>query len=57
MEKKLRNDGYKGFLYIRCQHCGEEKAFYTENRLKEQHCFTCGRSIQFGERNLCYDRI
>lgn len=46
MEKKLRNDGYKGFLHIRCQHCGTEKAFYTENRLKEHNCFMCGKNTE-----------
>lgn len=49
MEKNLRNDGYKGFLYIRCQHCGTEKAFYTENRLKEHHCFVCGKKHRVKE--------
>lgn len=35
-------DGYKGFLYIKCQHCGEIKSFCSKKIIKSYRCSECG---------------
>ena len=35
-------DGYKGFLYIKCQHCGEIKSFCSKKSIKSYRCSECG---------------
>lgn len=36
------HDGYKGFLYIKCQHCGEIKSFCSKKIIKSYRCSECG---------------
>lgn len=36
---------YYGFLYIRCEHCGETKGFYTKRPLTSYHC-DCGHDTE-----------
>lgn len=40
---------YKGLLYIRCEKCGKEKTFFTNERIKEAYCNECGAHTQFGK--------
>lgn len=35
------NDGYSGFLHIKCQHCGKEKTYCSKHRLKYHKCEEC----------------
>ena len=37
-----KHDGYKGFLYIKCQHCGEIKSFCSKKSIKSYRCSECG---------------
>lgn len=36
--------GYKGFLLIRCEHCGKVKAFCAYEEITEFYCIDCGRT-------------
>ena len=36
------HDEYKGFLYIKCQHCGEVKSFCSKKTIKNYRCPECG---------------
>ena len=36
------HDGYKGFLCIKCQHCGEIKSFCSKKIIKSYRCSECG---------------
>lgn len=36
---------YKGFLVIRCEHCGEVKAFCSKNQISEYIC-KCGHAME-----------
>lgn len=42
---KPQKKGYYGFLYIRCEHCGEIKGFYTKRPLTAYHC-DCGHDTE-----------
>lgn len=37
---------YRGFLYIRCDHCGERKAFCTKEPMGWYHCAKCGERTE-----------
>lgn len=47
-QKTQRNpntsDGYSGFLFLRCPHCGHDRGFFTRERLKVSRCKNCGES-------------
>ena len=34
---------YKGYFYIRCPYCGEEKSFYSSSELDGYFCKSCGK--------------
>ena len=36
------NDGYSGFLHIKCRYCGKEKTYCSKHRLKYHKCEDCG---------------
>ena len=36
--KQDKPDGYKGFLYLRCEHCGEEHAFNIKTPIGDYVC-------------------
>lgn len=40
---------YKGFLYIRCDHCGEEIGYYAKERTNEFSCRECGKKTDLSE--------
>lgn len=40
--KQDKLDGYKGFLYLRCEHCGEEHAFNIKTPIEDYVCKKCG---------------
>lgn len=40
---------YKGFLYIRCPDCGNEKGFCSKNGIHGIHCDECGCNKEFTE--------
>ena len=40
--KQEKPDGYKGFLYLRCEHCGEEHAFNIKTPVNDYMCGRCG---------------
>ena len=37
-------DGYTGLLLLRCERCGQVRAFYTKNPLVRYYCQDCGRT-------------
>lgn len=37
-------DGYRGFLYIKCDECGEEKGFCVKSPIVKHRCEKCGHS-------------
>ena len=37
-------DGYTGPLLLRCERCGQVRAFYTKNPLVRYYCHDCGRT-------------
>ena len=41
MDKPVYEDGYKGFLLIKCRECGELKGFCAKERTKQYRC-SCG---------------
>ena len=41
-EQDEKPDGYKGFLLIRCRHCGQIKAFCAKVPIIEYFCKDCG---------------
>ena len=41
-----RPGGYKGFLTIRCEECGEIKNFCTKYFITKSHCNKCGHSTK-----------
>lgn len=36
-------DGYKGFLLLRCEHCGKERAFNIKTPINDYLCSCCGK--------------
>lgn len=40
------NDGYSGFLHIKCQHCGKEKTYCSKYRIKYYECKNCGERTE-----------
>lgn len=36
------NDGYSGFLHIKCQHCGKEKDYCPSGKIRVHKCKECG---------------
>ena len=38
-------DGYKGFLYIKCDKCGKEKGFCAKEKIKSYKC-ECGKETE-----------
>lgn len=40
------NDGYSGFLHIKCQHCGKEKTYCSKHRIKYYECKNCGERTE-----------
>ena len=41
-------DGYTGLLLLRCERCGQVRAFYTKNPLVRYYCHDCGRTTPLG---------
>ena len=40
------NDGYSGFLHIKCQHCGKEKTYCKgRKKIKYHKCEECGEEM------------
>lgn len=42
-------DGYKGFLYMKCPVCGEERGYCTKTETKTSYCKKCKMEFKFGE--------
>lgn len=40
------NDGYSGFLHIKCQHCGKERTFCSKYKIKSCKCKECGEKTE-----------
>lgn len=40
------NDGYSGFLHIKCQHCGKEKTYCSKHGIKYHECKNCGKRTE-----------
>jgi len=38
----VTQDGYRGFLYIECPHCGHKRGLYSKNPITTYHCAECG---------------
>lgn len=49
MEPEPIHKSYRGFLYIKCQHCGEERGFCAKQPVSEYKCRTCGKVTPFEE--------
>lgn len=35
---RRENDGYGGFLHIKCKHCGKEKTYCSSHKIKYHKC-------------------
>ena len=55
-EQEKKPDGYKGFLLIRCRHCGKIKAFCTKVPTTEYFCKECGRTTPLDRMIPAYVR-
>lgn len=40
------NDGYSGFLHIKCQYCGKERTFCSKYKIKSCKCKECGEKTE-----------
>lgn len=40
---------YTGFLFIKCGHCGAERAFFARNATSSYRCRECGERTALGE--------
>ena len=40
---------YKGFLHIKCSHCGETRAFFAKEPITYYRCKECGKESPFKE--------
>ena len=49
IEKENTEHTYKGFLYIRCPECGEEKGQCSKKGMHSIHCDNCGCNEEFTE--------
>ena len=47
-------DDYTGLLLLRCERCGQVRAFYTKNPLVRYYCRDCGRTTP--DSRLCQMR-
>lgn len=43
MKKQLKR--YKGFLHIRCPHCGQIRTFCAKNEITHYHCSNCKHNM------------
>ena len=48
-------DGYKGFLYIKCDKCGKEKGFYSKEKIKSYKC-ECGKETELENLKPLYTK-
>jgi ribosomal protein S27E len=44
----MTEEGYKGFLLIRCASCGHERAFYSRFAISWYKCSQCGEKTILG---------
>lgn len=51
------DNSYKGFLYIKCKHCGEIKGFCAKHPLDYYKCDSCGEKTEFSEERMVKMRI
>lgn len=49
MKEENTEHTYKGFLYIRCPECGEEKGQCSKKGMHSIHCDNCGCNEEFTE--------
>lgn len=49
----LHEEGYKGFLYIKCPICGKEKGFCTKSAITEHKC-ECGHKTHLEDLKPMY---
>lgn len=40
---------YRGFLHMKCSHCGELRAFFTKEPITSYRCKECGKETPFDE--------
>lgn len=43
---RRENDGYGGFLHIKCKHCGKEKTYCSKHGIKYHECKNCGERTE-----------
>lgn len=48
---------YKGFLYIKCKHCGAIKGFCAKTPLSFYKCDCCGEKTEFSDERMVKMRI
>lgn len=48
MIKKMieAQEGYKGFIHIHCERCGQTRGFYTRELITESYCKNCHKKIR-----------
>lgn len=46
------DEGYKGFLYIKCEKCGLENAFCAKQKIKYSRCFCNHNTKLHNLRNM-----
>lgn len=48
-KKESANRTYKGFLHLKCQHCGTVIAFFAKEEISYYYCKECGKETPFDE--------
>lgn len=48
---------YKGFLYIKCKHCGAVKGFCSKHPLDHYKCDSCGGKTEFSDERMVRMKI
>ena len=51
-EEKQREEGYKGFVHIECEHCGEIKSTSLRNYQTSFTCNSCRESTPMTRDNM-----
>lgn len=53
LDKKGDKQGYKGFLYVKCSHCGEVKGYCASDYITESKC-SCGECTELKDMHPLY---
>ena len=46
------NKGYRGFMYLKCERCGETKTFFAKNFTNVYNCRECNHDTYFSPEDI-----